>query len=291
MHQSTPLWRNWILVCLTLLFGPAANRITAAADSAGVTFVNAAHIGGRQSGTSWATAYSSLQSAISSGATTIWVARGVYSPGNRHRDTFQLRPGLKLYGGFVGTETRLSQRNWVVNKTILEGNGAYHVVTGATGAVLDGFIVTGGNALMQHPGRHDWRSGGRFNGRGRFGRAFGPRFPVRGGPPGLNWRDGGGPDGAGGGGPPVHTTPAAIIDGHGAGCGGGMLNFRAAPVVRNCIFENNRAGKGGGVYNMISTSFPPRPGGGDRRVPEFINCTFRNNYAAGRGGGGNCSRA
>lgn len=91
MHQSTPLWRNWILVCLTLLFGPAANRITAAADSAGVTFVNAAHIGGRQSGTSWATAYSSLQSAISSGTTTIWVARGVYSPGNRHRDTFQLR--------------------------------------------------------------------------------------------------------------------------------------------------------------------------------------------------------
>ena len=147
MHQSTPLWRNWILVCLTLLFGPAANRITAAADSAGVTFVNAAHIGGRQSGTSWATAYSSLQSAISSGTTTIWVARGVYSPGNRHRDTFQLRPGLKLYGGFVGTETRLSQRNWVVNKTILEGNGAYHVVTGATGAVLDGFIVTGGNAV------------------------------------------------------------------------------------------------------------------------------------------------
>jgi hypothetical protein len=64
-----------------------------------------------------------------------------------------------------------------------------------------------------------------------------------------------------------------------------MLNFRAAPVVRNCIFENNRAGKGGGVYNMISTSFPPRPGGGDHRVPEFINCTFRNNYAAGRGGG------
>jgi hypothetical protein len=258
--------------------------IAAAADNAAVTFVNAADIGGRQSGTSWATAYSSLHAAIRSGVTTIWVARGVYTPGKEHRDTFQLRPGLKLYGGFAGTETRLIQRNWVVNKTILEGNGAYHVVTGATGALLDGFIVTGGNALMQHSRRQGLRSSGRFGGRGGFGRGFGPPFQAGGGPSGMQNRDVGGSGGFGGG-PPVHTTPAVIIGGKGTGCGGGMLNFRAAPVVRNCIFENNRAGKGGGVYNMISRSFPPRPGDFRRRVPEFINCTFRDNFAAGRGGG------
>ena len=283
MHKSAPFWRSWFLVGVTLLFGMVTLPIAAAADNAAVTFVNAAHTGGTHSGTSWATAYSSLQAAIRSGATTIWVARGVYTPGNEHRDSFQLRPGLKLYGGFAGTETRLSQRNWVVNKTILDGNGAYHVVTGATGAVLDGFIVTGGNALMQHPGRPDFNSRGRFGGRGRFGRGFGPPFQAGGGPP--DWQNRGGGSGNVGGGPPVHTTPSAIIDGRGAGCGGGMLNFRAAPIVRNCIFENNRAGKGGGVYNMISRSFPPRPADGHRRVPVFINCTFRNNFAAGRGGG------
>ncbi len=276
MHKSNRFRRNGFWVCITLLLTVVAVPIAAAADDAAVTFVNAAHIGGRQSGTSWATAFSSLQAGIKSGAMTIWVARGVYTPGTRHRDTFQLRPGMKLYGGFVGTETRLSQRNWVANKTILEGNGAYHVVTGATGALLDGFIVTGGNALIQRPGGSGLGSGGRFGGRGRFGRGFGP--PDR--------QSRGGDDSRSlGGGPPVHTTPAAIIDGHGAGCGGGMLNFRAAPVVRNCIFENNRAGKGGGVYNMISRSFPPRRGDGYRRVPEFINCIFRDNFAAGRGGG------
>lgn len=208
-------------------------------------YVNAASKAERPDGKTWATAFASLQEALASNAAEIWVARGTYTPGGA---TFQLRSGGAVYGGFSGTETRVEQRDWRKHKTVLDGDGAAHVVTGADGAVLDGFTVTGGNAV-----------GG-----------------ERGAP------SGGGP--GGGGGRPIHMTPDGIAGGSGVGCGAGMLNFRACPTVRNCVFESNTAGKGGAVYNMTSAGFPPRPGG-DEKVPRFINCVFRKNVAQGRGGG------
>ncbi len=55
--------------------------------------------------------------------------------------------GVSLYGGFIGTETAVGQRDWITNATIIDGNGAIHTVTGATGAVLDGFTIT----AARHP--------------------------------------------------------------------------------------------------------------------------------------------
>jgi hypothetical protein len=74
-----------------------------------------------------------------------------------------LNEGVKIYGGFNGTETLLNQRDYVSNVCILSGdlNGndigftnntenVYHVVTGAANltnaTVLDGFTISGGNA-------------------------------------------------------------------------------------------------------------------------------------------------
>jgi ribonuclease BN (tRNA processing enzyme) len=196
-------------------------------------------------GKGWRTAYRGVEDALKQARSgdEIWVAAGTYKLTDRAA-TFQLKTGVALYGGFAGNELNRSQRDWQKNPTILDGNGAYHVVTGADQAILDGFTVTGGNGL-----------GG-----------------ERGGPP------------DGGGGRPIHMTPQGILSGANTGSGAGMVNFQVAPTVRNCIFENNKAGKGGAAYNMTSTDFPPRPGG-NAKTPVFINCVFRNNSAHGRGGG------
>jgi len=124
---------------------------------------------------SWANACT-LQTALTNAVSgdEIWVKAGVHYPGaaGNREATFTLKNGVALYGGFAGTETDRSQRNWQTNLTILSGDidrndintdgnsiaetwndirgsNAYHVVTGSgtnPSAVLDGFVVTAGQA-------------------------------------------------------------------------------------------------------------------------------------------------
>jgi hypothetical protein len=114
---------------------------------------------GADNGSSWADAYTGLQSALSvaAGKDEIWVARGTYKPttGTDRTISFVMRQGVAIYGGFAGTETSQDQRNWVANPTILSGDigtqgdnsdNSYHVVIGANNATLDGFMITDGNA-------------------------------------------------------------------------------------------------------------------------------------------------
>ena len=60
-----------------------------------------------------------------------------------------------------------------------------------------------------------------------------------------------------------------------------MLNFMAAPTVRNCILRGNSAGKGGAMYNMVTRSLPAT---GAEDAPMLVNVTFSGNQASGRGG-------
>ena len=81
----------------------------------------------------------------------VWVREGSYRPGSERSDSFVLRSGIRLYGGFSGTETELAERDWESFETVLSGEltgteHAHHVLIGADGATLDGFIVTGGLA-------------------------------------------------------------------------------------------------------------------------------------------------
>lgn len=224
---------------------------------------------GMRDGKSWATALATVQEGIDAATEQsggeVWVATGTYKPtkGSGRDATIQLRAGVALYGGFAGTETKLSERR-PDNASVLSGDigrpgvatdNVYHVVTGANNALIDGFTITGGYGLdASGPGRR---------------------------PPG------GGSPGAQGGPPPrqnqVHTTPDAIVSGAGSGFGAGLLNFQTAPTVRNCIFRDNQAGKGGAVYNMLSRSFPPRPEA-TPVGPLFEDCQFIENHARGRGG-------
>ena len=113
-------------------------------------------------GESWDAPAQSLQAAIdlvaAAGGGEVWVKAGVYKPDSKDREaTFLLKPNVKLLGGFRGTESERSQRNPKANRTILSGNigktsdsdNCYHVVTGASGCLLDGFTGDEASILLQ----------------------------------------------------------------------------------------------------------------------------------------------
>jgi len=125
-------------------------------------------------GNSWASAYSSLQSALADAAgsnasadsgddvSEIWVARGTYTPdASEPSVSFNMVDLLGIYGGFNGDESKRSARDAdpVTNGTYLSGdlgvddlagqvNGSNsdQIVRGnavGTDSILDGFIITG----------------------------------------------------------------------------------------------------------------------------------------------------
>lgn len=82
---------------------------------------------GANNGTSWANAYTNLDSAINkTGAGEIWVAAGTYKPSvnfpYNSYPTFTITKNIALYGGFKGNETSRNQRNIETNLTILSGD-------------------------------------------------------------------------------------------------------------------------------------------------------------------------
>ncbi len=118
---------------------------------------------GNDDGVSWYNAYTSLESALdaASEGCEIWVAAGTYMPSNNYGlgvgtrfNTFKLKPGVSIYGGFAGNNYSFESRNWTTNQTILEGNlgteKVYHVVYAGADCdeetVLDGFTIRNGMA-------------------------------------------------------------------------------------------------------------------------------------------------
>ena len=115
-------------------------------------------------GSSWATAYKYLRDALDNSASgdSIYLAAGTYYPDDGATGHFGDREfsfdlqGQKIFGGFSGNETSLSQRNPIANTTILsgaiwnkEGEGDYwslHVVVLLASSTLDGVIVENGHA-------------------------------------------------------------------------------------------------------------------------------------------------
>jgi predicted outer membrane repeat protein len=135
LSRSFTLPRYALLSCL-LLF-----TILLQSQTIKYVTVNGA---GLKDGSSWSNASDNLQKTISSSTagTQIWIASGTYkpkvalAPNNNPQDrnnTFGLKKDVKLYGGFSGNETSLSQRNITANETILSGNlgggkYAHHVI-------------------------------------------------------------------------------------------------------------------------------------------------------------------
>ena len=118
---------------------------------------------GLGNGTSWANAYTSLQSALSTATAPqeIRVAQGTYTPttGTDRTVSFVLRNGVSIVGGYAGYGAPdPDARDVALYASILSGNigtvgdtsdNSYHVVVGSgtdATAVLDGFTITAGNA-------------------------------------------------------------------------------------------------------------------------------------------------
>jgi hypothetical protein len=265
-------------------------------------------------GSSWARAYLDLQKAIDRFDTSnpnaeIWISAGNVTPdwtnlsdevqstgwakdlddeqkANPRNWAFVLKGGVKVYGGFKGTETgRNDSRPWQTNKTTLSGalgssGDAAHALIAAgisQATIVADLTVSGGNAIPPIS-----------NG------ALYANITI-------NEEDifeyyGGG----------VYTAGCerdllfsrVTISGNRARYGGGMYNFESSPVLSAVVISNNTApvnavnmdsnsgaGCGGGMYNgyRVEDSVTPSPPYGCS--PLLTNGTRVENNNSADGGG------
>ena len=220
-------------------------------------------------GTSWATAKRDVQAGINTvgAGGDVWVKAGTYLPTQdpngdaytadaRNKAFYLTTKDVRLYGGFAGNETLLSQRNVATNVTILSGdldgsagtNDAYHVLVTrnrSNACVVDGFTITGGRAT----------------GSGTFaGIATYPQYSGG----GLYNTDAGVPQ----------ITGCTFLANSASTEGGGIYNTTSSnATLSNCTFLNNTATSGGGMFNTNSSN------------PQLSSCTFSGNTATSYGGG------
>ena len=262
---------------------------------------------GANDGTNWENAYYYLQDALMFAAAgdEIRVAQGVYRPDDfvlsdrpslGRAETFQLIDGVTLKGGYAGLgEADPNARNIELYETILSGDldsndvelpepcdliddpsraeNCYHVVTAIetdNTAVIDGFIVTGGNA--DSPFFPNGNGGGMYN--------------CSGSPIVANCRFIHNHAGSGGGGL-IDINGAAMLREctfieNAAIWGGGGATAGGNSIFQDCIFVGNYALEcGGGFGNQGSSGCDPNSFSSFARV---TSCTFSRNSAPWGGG-------
>jgi predicted outer membrane repeat protein len=247
---------------------------------------------GLNNGSSWKNAYPNLRLGMlnASPSYEIWVAKGTYFPvlvdslNSPRTSSFQLvANGSPIFGGFSGKETQRDQRSWKVNQTILSGDinkkgdssdNCFHVVLGANNAVLDGFIITGGNADSFTTAGNDSLGGGMYNS-GVAPKIINCTFRnnyAKGGGAMFNYWDAS----------PIITnctfcynvateTAEGVLTERTAG-GAIYDNWSCNPVVTSCVFYRNSVGSqgnGAAIYHYWSDSI------------RVNNCTFFDNFGPG----------
>ena len=245
--------------------------------------------GGTGTGTSWADASGDLQAMIETNLVQqVWVAGGRYKPTTDADRTksFKMKAGVKIYGGFPATGNPVfADRDWNMNKTYLSGDllgndivtgfgstlsitnnseNSYKVVSnndnGLTiaNSLLDGFIITGGNANGNLPND---RGAGMYNNNSSPNLAnliFSENSAIYGG---GNCNNNSSPN-----------ISNVIFLSNTANYGGGISNILSSPQINNSVFLKNRGFLGGGLNNDLSSA------------PNINNVTFAGNYAAQGGG-------
>ncbi len=233
--------------------------VIAGVSSAGVIYVSASAPAGGN-GSSWAAAMNDLQAALTAAqpGDEVWVAQGVYKPHASDRSiSFNLKNGVAVYGGLTGVEDSLLQRN-PANTSTLSGeintaastDNSYHVVRATNvgpSAVLDGFLITAGQAL----------------GGAGFASAYGGGLYI---------------DASLGSAP---TVRGITFSNNAALTGGGAIYSLGGDVrFEKCVFFGNRisgsAGNGGAIALGIAVGINLT----------IVDCVFAQNFTlAGTGGG------
>ncbi|MBN1901982.1 right-handed parallel beta-helix repeat-containing protein [Candidatus Sumerlaeota bacterium] len=228
-----------------------------------------------KSGLSWDQARKTIQPAINAahlgGVTTkVWVKRGTYC------ESLIMKSNVYLYGGFAGNERSLSERNLNDNKTIIDPRRAasdkpiHHVLVmdSISNALVDGFVITGGEALGEGPDA---------NGAGILCVQLGDSCSISNCM--IIWNKA---KNYGGG---VYSCPASqphiencFITQNFAAWGGGIFcGGTLGSILHACTIKNNSAtgddSKGGGVYSLGKT--------------RFVHCMITSNHAS-FGGGAYC---
>ncbi|MDR6969009.1 hypothetical protein J2X31_003035 [Flavobacterium arsenatis] len=200
---------------------------------------------GNNNGSSWENAYTDLQSGINAACVSdeVWVAEGEYQ--TALNQFFRMKEGVKIYGGFAGTETTLEARNWKSNVTVLKGNNnsvirnEFTVSSPMTNAsMLNGFTIKDGLANQSSDPENVLDAGG-----GIFNFYASPQL--------INL---------------IITNNVADDR------GGGIYNRVSNPVIVNSLISKNTANRSGGALYNFSSS------------PKIINTTIANNTADRVGG-------
>ncbi len=244
-----------IITCLLFHFSSSAQIFYVAPNGTG-------------DGTSWNNATSDLHSLLemTSPGDEIWVVAGVYFPDPIDREaSFVIPSGVAVYGGFTGMETSRTERDPLINFTILSGaigattndDNSYSVIRTTNvnaNTVVDGFIIEEGTANADNGGfENPNRAGGGWHNLATSGNESSPTI-----------------------------NNCIFKNNYAFGFGGGLANIAdydatCNSLVSNCIFENNFCDNdGGGIFNSGKVN--------GHCQPQIIDCVFDNNTAENGGG-------
>lgn len=265
----------WAVLCFGLLVHRGA--------SGAVVFVDANLTTGANNGASWGDAFrgrlglaAAIESVSPGSGCEIWVADGLYAPaaaGGDREQSFQMKSGVSLLGGFAGEEASAAERDPVANPTILTGdlNGndgpnlsdradnSRHVVRAVSvdsAALLDGFVITSGGSNDDFS--QIVSTGGGLLAEGGSPSIVGCTFQNcyarhEGGAVALL------------GASAARVENCLFASNRSDWLGGGLfVGAGGTPLVRSCEFRSNRGGRGVGAYARSA-------------APVFEDCLFIEN--------------
>ncbi len=229
-------------------------------------------------GTSWTSPVKTIQEAVNKASNiwiictapndSIWVKQGVYTLSSE----ITVNKIVNIYGGFNGTETSASQRNFTANPTIIDGQLNTRCMKISSYCEIDGFTF-----------RY-----GRNSGAGIYLDQV-PTYDCFSTTLAVSIKN------------CIFYYNSALI-GASSVPGGGIYDYKSSPYISNCTFQGNTGDRGGAIFSWQSSpvidrcifqtnhSLAAGSWGGGAICGDYLvygtitNCLFDNNYSNSWGG-------